>query len=132
MQDLGYELLRIPLLETVWKLLSGRNGGLRCAPWRAGDTLPICPRRNGVASARIFRNPQRTRTPHDPRFAGDPRRPLLRAKERLSLAVAGEGVPTVEDRLRVLQQMAHRWDVGAPEHLAARAATMPPWQGSQP
>src|SRR5829696_6660065 len=44
--------------ETVWKVLGGRDGSLRCAPWRAGDTLQICPTMNGVASVRIFPSPQ--------------------------------------------------------------------------
>src|SRR5215213_4769970 len=44
--------------ETVWKVLGGCSGGLRCAPWRAGDTPQICPTMNGVASAHIFLSPQ--------------------------------------------------------------------------
>src|SRR5215212_11094955 len=48
---------RRTLLETVWKVFSERDGGLRCAPWRAGDTPRICPT-NGVASAHIFLSPQ--------------------------------------------------------------------------
>src|SRR3954454_11606945 len=46
------------LLETVWKVLGRRDGGLRSALWRAGDTLRICPTTNGVASIRIFPSPQ--------------------------------------------------------------------------
>jgi methylglyoxal synthase len=37
------------LEEAVWKVLGGRDGGLRSVPWRAGDTLLICPTTNGVA-----------------------------------------------------------------------------------
>src|SRR5829696_4671332 len=44
--------------ETVWKLLAGRDGGLRSALWRAKDTPRICPTTNGVASAHIFPSPQ--------------------------------------------------------------------------
>jgi|SRR5215218_5294846 len=44
--------------ETVWKVLGERSGSLRSAPWRAGDTLRICPTTNGVASARICPDPQ--------------------------------------------------------------------------
>jgi hypothetical protein len=33
----------------------GRDGGLLCALWRAGDTPRICPTTNGVASVRICR-----------------------------------------------------------------------------
>jgi transposase len=39
-------------------VLSGCVGGLRSAPWKAGDTLRICPTTNGVASARICPAPQ--------------------------------------------------------------------------
>ena len=48
---------RVPR-ETVWKVLSGRDGGLRSTLWRAGDTLRICQTTNGVASGRIFPSPQ--------------------------------------------------------------------------
>jgi hypothetical protein len=46
------------LRETVWKVLSGRSGGLHSALWRAKDTLRICPTMNGVASVRICLVPQ--------------------------------------------------------------------------
>ena len=36
----------------------GRDGELRSAPWRAGDTPRIYPTTNGVASARIFPSPR--------------------------------------------------------------------------
>src|SRR5918998_6944573 len=52
------EFPRTLLLETVWKVLGGRDGGLRSVPWRAVDTLRICPTTNGVTSARIFPSPQ--------------------------------------------------------------------------
>jgi hypothetical protein len=55
--------------ETVWKVLGGRDGGLRSAPWRAGDILRICPTTNGVASARIC--------------------PLLQAKDALGFTAYG-------------------------------------------
>ena len=60
----------------------------------------------------------RTRTPQTSRLKGDPRRRLLlRAQERLSLAVAAEGVPTVEDRIRLVQR---RWRIdGTWERLNA-------------
>lgn len=38
-------------------MLGGRDGGLRFAPCRAGDTLQICPTTNGVASGGIFPSP---------------------------------------------------------------------------
>src|SRR5215210_3999470 len=47
-----------PLGETVWKVLGGRDGGLRSTLWRAGDILRIYPTMNGGASARIFPSPQ--------------------------------------------------------------------------
>jgi hypothetical protein len=45
-------------LETVWKVLGGRDGGLRSTPWRAEDTPRICQTTNGVASTHIFPSPQ--------------------------------------------------------------------------
>jgi hypothetical protein len=45
-------------LETVWKVLSGRDGGLRSTLWRAGDTPPICQTTNGGASSPISPSPQ--------------------------------------------------------------------------
>jgi transposase len=49
------------------------------------------------------------------------------------LAVAAEGLPTLEDRLRLVQEVAYRWDLGAPEHRAARAAAVATtWQEPEP
>ncbi len=55
--------LELPLFtelprETVWKIVSGGDGGVRSAPWRAGDTPRIYPTTNGIASVRIFPSPQ--------------------------------------------------------------------------
>ena len=46
---------------------------------------------------------------------------LLRAQEWLPLVAAAPRLPALEDRLRVVQEMAHRRNVGASEHRAARA-----------
>src|SRR5215203_6369633 len=62
-----------------------------------------------------------TRTPQASRLASDPRRRLLRAKEWLPLAVAAQRLSSLEDGLRLVQALAHRWDVGAFERRAARA-----------
>src|SRR5215210_3703629 len=67
------------------------------------------------ARARVPRPSQATR------IAGDPRRRLLRAKERVSLAHATLRVSAVEDRLRLVQEVAHRWYLGATKRRAARA-----------
>ena len=88
--------------------------------------------RNGVASARIFPNPEQARTPQASRLAADPRRRLLRAKERLPLAVVTEGFPALEDRLGLVQEVAPRWNVGASERRVTRAPKAPAWQGSEP
>src|SRR5919112_2460319 len=48
------------------------------------------------------------RAPQASRLAADPRRRLLRPEERLSLAMAAEGLPALEDRLRLVQEVAHR------------------------
>src|SRR5215212_10103153 len=60
-----------------------------------------------------------TRTPQASRPEGYPRRRLLRAKERLPLAVAAKGLSTVEDGLRLVQEVAHRRHLGATERRAA-------------
>jgi hypothetical protein len=60
------------------------------------------------------------RAPQDSWLAVDPRRCLLRAKERLPLAVAAEGFPAVEDRLRLVQEVAHRRYLAATERLKLR------------
>ncbi len=62
----------------------------------------------------------RTRTPQPSRPEDDPKRRLPRAQERLFLAVAAGGFPAVEDRLRLVQVVAHRRDAGAPERLKLR------------
>src|SRR5215210_4119693 len=71
------------------------------------------------------------RTPQASRLAADPGCRLLRAKERLSLATSAEGLPALEDRLRLVQEMAHRWDLEEPERRAARGLARTAWQGSQ-
>jgi hypothetical protein len=62
----------------------------------------------------------RTRSSQASRLAADPRRRLLRAKERLSLAVAAEGLPALEDGLRLVQEVAHRRYLAAAERLKLR------------
>src|ERR671920_674336 len=61
-----------------------------------------------------------SRSPQAPRLAADPRCRLLRSKERLSLAHVAPRVPAVEDRLRLVQEVAHRRYLGAPERGVAR------------
>src|SRR5688572_14118513 len=72
------------------------------------------------------------RTPQASRLKGDPRRRFLRLEERLPLAVAAEGLPALEDSLRLVQAVAHRWNVGTSERRAARAAALSPWQEPEP
>src|SRR5215203_5887242 len=93
----GHGFPRRTLLETVWKVLGQRDGGLRLASWRAGFTPRICPTKNGFASAHIFPSPKRTGTPQAAWLESDPRRRLLRPEERLPLAVAAEGFPALAD-----------------------------------
>jgi hypothetical protein len=59
-------------------------------------------------------------TSHTPRFTSDLRRRLLRPKERPLLAATAEGFTTLEDRLRLVQAVAHRRDLGAPENAELR------------
>src|SRR5215212_3492553 len=64
-------------------------------------------------------------------LAADPRRRLLRAEERLSLAMAAEGLPSLEDRLRLVQEVAHRRYLGTPERRTARTLARTAWKGAQ-
>src|SRR5919112_705049 len=74
----------------------------------------------------------RTRTPQATRLAGDPRCGLLRSEERMPVAAFAPRVPAVEDRIRLVQEVAHRRDLGTPKRRAERASTVPPWQGPEP
>src|SRR5918994_3976626 len=69
------------------------------------------------------------RAPQTTRLAADPRRRLLRAQERLPLAVAAEGLPALEDRLRLVQEVAYRRYLGTSERPAARASAEAARQG---
>jgi hypothetical protein len=66
--------------------------------------------------------------PQASRPEGDPRRRFLRAKEWLPLAMLTEGLPAVEDRLRLVQKVALRRYLRTPECRAASAPTTPAWQ----
>jgi hypothetical protein len=59
----SYALFTLVPRETVWKVLGGRDVGLRSAPWRAEDTPRICPTNNGVVSARTCPAPQEKDAP---------------------------------------------------------------------
>ena len=59
--------------------------------------------------------PHRTWTAEVPRPSRDPERRLLPPKERLPMATAPPRLPQVAHRLVVLQEMAHRRDLGAPQ-----------------
>ena len=73
-----------------------------------------------------------TGTPQAPRLTGDPERRLLRAQERLPMAAFAPRLPALEDRLRLVQEVAHRRDVGAPERWAARALAVAGREGPAP
>jgi hypothetical protein len=60
-------------------------------------------------------SPHRTSTAEVPRPSRDPERRLLPPKERLPMATAPPRLPQVAHRLVVLQEMAHRRDLGAPQ-----------------
>src|SRR3712207_2680547 len=88
--NLSDGLPRISLPETVWKVLGGRDGCLRSLPWRARDTPRIFPTTNGAVSARICPSTRDKEAPGFTAYKGDPRCRLLRAQERLPLAVAAQ------------------------------------------
>jgi hypothetical protein len=60
-----------------------------------------------IHSASLTR-PQGAWTPQNPQSSRDPRRHLLRAKERMPVAPAPPRLPQVANRLLVLQEMALR------------------------
>src|SRR5688572_28365308 len=74
----------------------------------------------------------RTRTPQASWLTSYPRRRFLCAEEWLPLAVAAARLPTLEDRLRLVQAVAHRWDLGATERRAAGAPAFAARQESEP
>jgi hypothetical protein len=67
-----------------------------------------------------------------PRRPRDPRRGVLRAQERLSLAAATPRLPALGDRLPVVREVAHGRDLRTAERRAARAAAEPPGQEPAP
>ena len=75
----------------------------------------------------------RTGTPQAPRLTGDHERRLLRARERLPMMAAfAPRLPDLEDRLGLVQEVAHRRGAGAPQRWAARALTVAGREGSAP
>src|SRR5215211_1846190 len=50
----------------------------------------------------------------------------------MPLAAPAEGLPALEDRLRLVQEVAHRRDVGASERRVARTPAGAAWQGPEP
>src|SRR5215218_10326475 len=116
--------------ETVWKL---RPDMMMAYALRHGDhQIPhgSVRRRMALRPPASSRTRER-RTPQAARLEGDPRRRLLRAKERLPVAAFAPRVPALEDGLRLVQEVAHRRDLGALERRVARASTVPPWQGPE-
>jgi hypothetical protein len=119
----------VSLLLRQWLAPSSLVG----TPWRVGDTLRICPTTNGGASVRIFPSPQggdvlgctvygRSSTPSS-----------TCSRAAAPVEATGPRLPALEDRLRlVVQEMAHRRDVGASEHRAAREPAFAAWQGQEP
>jgi hypothetical protein len=114
--------------ETVWKL---RPDMMMAYALRHGEhQIP-----HGSVRRRMALHPpassrtRAARTPQATRLEGDPRRRLLRPKVRLSLAAFVPRLPSLAFRLRLVQEVAHRRDMGELERRAARASTVPSWQG---
>jgi hypothetical protein len=102
--------------------------------WRHGEQdLPHgFVRRRMALHQRTSSRAQRTGTPQTAWLESNPRRRLLRPEERLPLAVAAEGFPALAERLRLVQEMAHRRHLGTLERRAAPAAAVSPWQEPEP
>ena len=60
------------------------------------------------------------RTSQVARLTGDPRCRLLHTQKRLSLAALATRLPALEERIRLVQEVAHRRNVGALERLKLR------------
>src|SRR5919107_3197621 len=104
--------------ETVWK--SERDRSMTYAPKHGKELFDrSLGRRVGMHRAPRSAS-QQARTTEDPRHPQDPRRDLLRAKERLPLAAIAKGFPTVADRLLVVWEVAHRRHLRATQRSASR------------
>jgi hypothetical protein len=112
----GLRSSSLPLFTNVLERLSGKclaGAMMTYAPCYGEQEIP-----HGSVRRRMALHPPAssrahgTRAPQAPWPEGDPERRLLRPKERMPLAVVAEGFPAVEDRLRLVQEVAHRWDVG--------------------
>jgi len=68
---------------------------------------------------------EQARTTEGPRCPRDIRCGLLRAQERLSLAVVAPRLPTLGDRLLVVREVAHGWNLRAPQRRATRTSAHP-------
>jgi len=96
------------------KVLSDRS--IRC---RVGVSGAPCP------------SSQQARTTENSQHPRDPKRPLLlRPEERLSLEAAAQGLSALGDRLLVVREMAHGWNLRAAqrrlrERLRARLGRNP-------
>jgi hypothetical protein len=97
----------------------------------ASPSLWWTPPRSRLRSPASSRTHQ-GRAPQASRLAADPRRRLLLcAKERLPLAHVAEGLPALEDRLRLVPEAAHRRYLGAPERRTALTLARTAWKGPQ-
>jgi putative transposase len=109
--------------ECVEKLSGKCSAGVRVAyALRHGEQeIPHGSVRRGVVLHRpASSRAHRVGPPQASRFTGDLRRRLLRAQKRLPLEATAEGLSALEDRLRLVQAMAHRRDVGEVERRALR------------
>src|SRR5215212_5326159 len=104
--------------ETVWKITEG----IAVAYPPHHGRQEILHRPVGCRMEVRWPAPSRTkraRTPQDTRFAGDPRRRLLRPKERLPVAVTAEG-------LRTPWKSVYDWFSGSGASMGRGSGSMPP------
>src|SRR5215211_1678327 len=113
----GYSLYSksrtIGTFQTVSQKLSGKSSAdvtLTYAPHHGEQEIRPGPVRQRMGLHQALSScAHRARTPQDTRFTGDPRRRLLRTQDRLPMEATAERLPALEKRLRLVQEVAHRW-----------------------
>jgi hypothetical protein len=96
------------------------------APEHGKELLNRSHRRSMGMSGAPCCGPQQTGTTEDSHHPRDLQRYLLHIEERLRMAAIASGLPTLGDRLLVVQEVvAHRRNLRTAQRRATRAATDP-------
>src|SRR5215211_6607022 len=109
--------------ETVWKSKRGRS--MTYAPEHEKELLNRSVRRRMGMSGAPCSHLQQAGTTEDSHHSRDPKGHLLHLEERLPLAAFAQRLPTLGERLLVVQEVAHRRNLRTAQRRATRAATGP-------